>query len=79
MGSYQKVDGVDLSVDWVKGMSKKQFLKNAQVLALFKGRENTLPTVYEIITGRKSGSAPEPVSDDTNSDAAPQSDTQVSE
>ncbi len=63
MAKYLKIDGVDLNVDWVKGMSKRQFLKNEQVLALFNGREKAMSTAYDTIVGKRPSAPIEEKSD----------------
>lgn len=74
-GQYIKIDGVCLSVDWVKGMTPDQFKADAQVNALFSRisedkRSDYLSIVYETVTGRKArsgGAKPQP-SNDTPAD-----------
>lgn len=76
--TYIKVDGVSLSVEWVKSMTFPQFKSDAQVLYLFRRvpedkRSEVLATVYETVTGKKAksgGAKPQPVNDVTP-DAAP--------
>lgn len=72
MANYLKVDGVDLNVDWVKGMTKKQFLKNEQVLALFQGREKSAAIAYDTIVGKRPSAPIDEKSDNAEPNGEPQ-------
>lgn len=47
-----KYEGVSLNIAFVKGMTKKQFLKNEQMRVHFKGNEAVMLSAYRTITGK---------------------------
>lgn len=71
-GKYIKIDGVQLSVEWVNSMTKEQFIADAQVNRLFfrladEDKANALSIIYNSIVGEKAknngGSEPKPPKD----------------